>query len=42
MLEKEKNINPEDLDLFSIVDTPEQAVEIIDQFYSKYVLQPNF
>jgi uncharacterized protein (TIGR00730 family) len=42
MLKKEKNINPEDLDLFSIVDTPEQAVEIIDQFYSKYVLQPNF
>jgi hypothetical protein len=42
MLEKEKNINLEDLDLFSIVDTPEQAVEIIDQFYSKYVLQPNF
>jgi uncharacterized protein (TIGR00730 family) len=42
MLAKEKNINPEDLDLFSIVDTPEEAVEIIDQFYSKYVLQPNF
>jgi uncharacterized protein (TIGR00730 family) len=42
MLEKEKNINPEDLDLFSIVDTPEEAVDIIDNFYSQYVLQPNF
>ncbi len=42
MLEKEKNISPEDLDLFSIVDTPEEAVDIIDDFYSKYVLQPNF
>ena len=42
MLAKEKNINPEDMDLFSIVDTPEEAVEIIDDFYSKYVLQPNF
>lgn len=42
VLEKEKNINPEDLDLFSIVDTPEEAVEIIDEFYSRYVLQPNF
>tara|TARA_B100000809_G_scaffold152930_1_gene150320 strand:- start:719 stop:1435 length:717 start_codon:yes stop_codon:yes gene_type:complete len=42
MLEKEKNINPEDMNLFSIVDTPEEAVEIIDDFYSKYVLQPNF
>jgi uncharacterized protein (TIGR00730 family) len=42
MLTKEKNINPEDLDLFSLVDTPEEAVQIIDDFYSKYVLQPNF
>ena len=42
VLDKEKNINSEDLDLFSIVDTPEEAVEIIDNFYTKYVLQPNF
>jgi uncharacterized protein (TIGR00730 family) len=42
MLTKEKNISPEDLDLFSIVDSPEEAVDIIDEFYSKYVLQPNF
>jgi uncharacterized protein (TIGR00730 family) len=35
-------INPEDLDLVSIVDTPTEAVKVIDDFYSKYLLQPNF
>lgn len=42
MLAKEKNINPEDMDLINIVDTPEAAVKVIDDFYSKYLLQPNF
>ena len=42
MLGKEQNINPEDLDLVNIVDTPEEAVKVIDDFYSKYLLQPNF
>jgi len=42
MLEKEKNINPEDLDLFAVVDTAEDAVAHIDDFYSKYLLKPNF
>ncbi len=36
------NINAEDLDLFQIVDTPEDAVKAIDDFYSKYMLTPNF
>ena len=36
------NISDEDLDLFSIVDTPSQAVEIIEEFYKKYTLKPNF
>lgn len=35
-------IHEEDLDLFSIVDTPEEAVHVIDEFYSKYMLSPNF
>lgn len=35
-------ISPEDLDLFSLVDTPEEAVKAIDDFYSKYLLAPNF
>jgi uncharacterized protein (TIGR00730 family) len=42
MLESEHNISAEDLDLFSVVDTAEEAVEIIDTFYSKYMLSPNF
>lgn len=42
MLGEEKNISPEDLDLFNIVETPEEAVEIIEEFYRKYTLKPNF
>jgi len=42
MLGVEKNINEEDLDLVNIVDTPDEAVKVIDNFYSKYLLQPNF
>lgn len=42
MLEQEKNISPEDMELFSVVDTAEDAVKTIDNFYSKYLLQPNF
>ena len=42
MLEKEKNISIEDLDLINIVDSPEEAVGIIDEFYNKYTLKPNF
>ena len=37
-----KNVSPEDLDLFSIVDTSDEAVDIINKFYSKYLLRPNF
>ena len=42
MLEKEKNISPEDLNLFRLVDTAEEAAEHIFRFYEKYVLKPNF
>lgn len=35
-------IHADDLNLFSIVDTPEAAVKVIDDFYSKYLLSPNF
>lgn len=37
-----KNISPEDLNLYRIVDTAEEAVEHIFRFYDKYVLKPNF
>ena len=39
---KEHNINPEDLNLINIVDNPTDAVKVIDDFYAKYLLQPNF
>ena len=42
MLDENKNVSPEDLDLFQVVDTAEDAVNKIDQFYSKYLLSPNF
>lgn len=42
VLVAEKMINEEDLDLFNLVDTPEEAVKVINEFYSKYLLSPNF
>ena len=42
MLEKEHNINEADLDLFTLVDNATDAVKVIDDFYSKYLLSPNF
>lgn len=42
MLEVEHNINPKDLDLIKVVDTADEAVKIINDFYSNYLLQPNF
>lgn len=35
-------INEEDLELFSIVEDATEAVKVIDEFYSKYLLSPNF
>jgi uncharacterized protein (TIGR00730 family) len=42
MLKKEQNINEDDLLLFSVVDTADEAVNAIIEFYEKYVLKPNF
>jgi uncharacterized protein (TIGR00730 family) len=39
---EEKNIHPDDLKLFTLVDTSDEAVVVIDSFYSKYLLKPNF
>jgi uncharacterized protein (TIGR00730 family) len=36
------NINEADLDLFSMVDNATDAVKVIDDFYAKYLLKPNF
>jgi uncharacterized protein (TIGR00730 family) len=35
-------ISEPDLDLFCVVDTATEAVKVIDEFYSKYLLSPNF
>lgn len=32
---KEGNIDPEDLDIFQIVDTPEDVIKVIKKFYNK-------
>ncbi len=38
----ENKISPEDLEIFQLVDTIEEAVAIIEAFYERYALKPNF
>jgi len=42
LLDKYSSISEQDLDLFRLVNTPEEAVGHIDAFYQKYMLKPNF
>ena len=42
LLKQEHNINEEDLDLFCVVETADEAVAKINEFYGKYLLSPNF
>jgi uncharacterized protein (TIGR00730 family) len=42
MMEEEHNISPEDLNIFTLVDTSSEAVDYIVEFYSRYLLSPNF
>ncbi|WP_091096790.1 LOG family protein [Paenimyroides marinum] len=42
LLEKYFNASPEDMNLIKIVDTADEVVAIIDSFYKKYNLSPNF
>lgn len=44
MSDKEKTISPQDMELMPIVDTPEEALQIIRDFYDAqgHVLEPNF
>ena len=42
LVEQEKTINSVDLELFKIVDTEDEVVEVLDKFYKKYDLTPNF
>jgi uncharacterized protein (TIGR00730 family) len=42
MLNQEANISVEDLNLFKIVDTADEAVKYIEDFYKSHDLSPNF
>ena len=42
MEEKNGNIGTDDLELFRLVETADEAVDHIARFYSKYQIKPNF
>jgi len=42
VLAEESNISEKDLELIQIVDTADEAIDKINEFYSKYLLTPNF
>jgi len=42
MYVKERNISPDDLDLFKLVDTADEVQEVIFEYYSKYNISVNF
>lgn len=42
LLEKAGNISHDDLNLFSVVDTAEEVCDVLNSFYNKYNLSPNF
>ena len=39
---RDKMIAEKDFDIFHVVDDPDEAVRIIDEFYQKSELKPNF
>ncbi|MBL7473489.1 LOG family protein [Robertkochia sediminum] len=42
LLKKAGNISPDDLNLFALVDTPEEVCSVLDNFYKEFNLSPNF
>ena len=42
LVEREHTVSPDDLNLFKVVDTEDEVVEVLDKFYKKYDLSPNF
>jgi predicted Rossmann-fold nucleotide-binding protein len=42
MLDQENNISQTDLDLYALVDTADEAVKYINDFYKSHELTPNF
>lgn len=41
-LVEEKNIAAEDLEIFTLVDSPAEAVNVIEEYYNRFALKPNF
>lgn len=42
LLLEHHNISPEDLDLIHVVDTEDEVLKILNDFYNKFKLSPNF
>jgi len=42
LLDSFKNISATDIDLIHVVDTPDEVIEVLNNFYDKYELSPNF
>ncbi|WP_269222762.1 TIGR00730 family Rossman fold protein [Flavobacterium sp. IMCC34518] len=42
LIEREHTVSAEDLNLFKLVDTEDEVVDVLDKFYKKYDLSPNF
>ena len=42
MIEREKTVSLDDMKLIKIVDTEDEVVDVLDKFYKKYDLSPNF
>lgn len=42
LLDSFSNVNTEDLDLVHLVDSPEEVIKILDDFYEEFNLSPNF
>ena len=42
LLNANNNISPEDLELIHLVDTADEVIDILDEFYNEYGLSPNF
>ena len=42
LLEKFNTISPGDIDLLHLVDTEDEVLEVLNNFYNEYELSPNF
>lgn len=42
LLDSFQNISPKDIDLIHLVDTSDEVLEVLNDFYKEYALSPNF